>query len=116
MADTPKDQRMNIARTIVATALLLICASSHAARPTSIVFETLAETEDGTLYARFSVKCNDGRSVPLTAWDGRRKWCVGDNDSGGCEKRQISAAKSACITSAAAARPEQERQTFAYSR
>ena len=106
---------MHILRTIAATALLLVCASSHAARPTSIVFETLAETEHGTPYARFSVKCNDGRSVPLTAWDGRRKWCVGVSDSGGCEKRQISAAKTACMTSAAA-RSAQEGQTFAYSR
>ncbi len=107
---------MNIARTLAATALLLICASSHAARPTSIVFETLAETKEGTPYARFSVKCDDGRSVPLTAWDGRRKWCLGDSGSGGCEKRQISAAKTACMTSATSAHPTQEERTFAYSR
>lgn len=91
---------MHTAQRIVATAvLLLLCASSHAARPTSIVFKTNAETADGRPYARFTVRCNDGRTVPLTAWDGRRKWCVGNPDQPeavSCDRKQISAAKTAC--------------------
>jgi len=92
---------MTTAQTVTAAfTLLLLSAGSHAARPTSIVFNTHAETEDGRPYARFTVKCNDGRSVPLTAWDGRRKWCIGDvRDIGtlSCDKKQISAAKTACM-------------------
>ena len=68
--------------------------------PTSIVFNINAETEDGRTYAQFTVTCNDGRSVPLTAWDGRRKWCVGEIAEVGtlsCDKKQISAAKTACM-------------------
>jgi hypothetical protein len=83
-----------------ATLLLLLSAGSHAARPTSIVFNTNAETEDGKPYAQFTVKCNDGRTVPLTAWEGRRKWCVGEISeisAISCDKKQISAAKTACM-------------------
>jgi hypothetical protein len=92
---------MNKAQTaIAAIALLVLSAGSQAARPTSIVFDTNAETEDGRTYARFTVRCNDGRSVPLTAWDGRRKWClgeVGETTSLSCNKKQISAARTACM-------------------
>ncbi len=92
---------MNKAQTVIAAiALLALSAGSQAARPTSIVFNTHAETEDGRPYARFTVRCNDGRSVPLTAWDGRRKWClgeVGETTSLSCNKKQISAAKTACM-------------------
>ena len=88
---------MNTVQKIAAVTLLLASAGSHAAKPTSIVFETHAETADGIPYAQFTVRCNDGRSVPLTAWDGLRKWCVGENAAGGCQKKQISAAKAACM-------------------
>ena len=92
---------MTTAQTIATAAvLLLLSAGSQAARPTSIVFNTNAETEDGRLYAQFTVSCNDGRTVPLTAWDGRRKWCVGEIgeiSTLSCDKKQISAAKTACM-------------------
>jgi hypothetical protein len=89
---------MNAAQRIAAIALLLVAAGSQAARPTSIVFETHAETDDGKPYSRYTVKCNDGRTVPLTAWEGQRKWCVSTNKgASSCEKQQISAAKMACL-------------------
>jgi hypothetical protein len=88
---------MNAAQRIAAIALLLVASGSHAARPTSIVFQTHAETADGTPYSQYTVKCNDGRTVPLTAWEGQRKWCVGKNGGNSCEKQQISAAKMACM-------------------
>lgn len=92
---------MNKAQTVTAAiALLVLSAGSQAARPTSIVFNTNAETVDGRPYARFTVRCNDGRRVPLTAWDGRRKWCLGEVDETtalSCNKKQISAAQTACM-------------------
>ena len=92
---------MNKVQTVTAAAaLLMLSAGSQAARPTSIVFNINAETKDGQTYAQFTVTCNDGRSVPLTAWDGRRKWCVGEIAEVGtlsCDKKQISAAKTACM-------------------
>jgi hypothetical protein len=42
------------------------------------------------------VKCSNGKKVEVTAWDNRRKWCVGDHTSKNCEKKQINAAKAAC--------------------
>jgi hypothetical protein len=87
---------MNKTQTMGAIALLLLSASTQAARPTSIVFETLAKTEDGVPYAQFTVRCNDGKTVPLTAWDNRRRWCIGETANGSCQNKQISAAKAAC--------------------
>lgn len=87
-------------KVVTAMALMLFAATGRAAQPTSIVFDTYAETDDGRPYARFTVRCNDGRKVPLTAWEGHRKWCVGEVgklDTLSCEKKQISAAKSACL-------------------
>ncbi len=88
---------------LAAAALLLIATTSHAARPTSIVFKTYAETADGTPYAEFLVTCDDGRSVPITAWDNRRRWCIGGPGSGNCDKKQFSAAKQACVVKKTAA-------------
>ena len=95
---------MNIAHKLAAAALLLLAASSQAARPTSIVFETLAETSDGVPYAQFTVSCNDGTTVPLTAWDRQRKWCIGEKENGSCQKKQIGAAKAACTQAPIASR------------
>ena len=86
----------NIAKLALGTALLSLSAASFAAKPTSIVFEKSGETTEGTEFASYSVKCSNGKRVELTAWENRRKWCVGDAASQECEKKQIKAAKSAC--------------------
>jgi hypothetical protein len=87
---------MKLLKMAAATALIVFSASSLAAKPTSIVFNANGTTSDGTPYAKYSVKCSNGKKVDLTAWDNRRKWCVGDASSNTCEKKQINAAKSAC--------------------
>jgi len=87
---------MKFAHWGAAVALALASAASLAARPTSIVFESNAETADGRLYGQYTVNCNDGRSVTLTAWEGNSRWCVGEDGSRECQKKQIRAAKSAC--------------------
>jgi hypothetical protein len=87
---------MKLLKMAAATALIVFSASSLAAKPTSIVFNANGTTSDGTPYAKYSVKCSNGKKVDLTAWDNRRKWCVGDASSDTCEKKQINAAKSAC--------------------
>jgi len=86
----------NLFKVATATALVAFSAGSFAAKPTSIVFTTNAEATDGTAYATYMVKCSNGKKVELTAWDNRRKWCVGDAGSETCEKKQIKAAKAAC--------------------
>ncbi|QFU76952.1 hypothetical protein EY643_15550 [Halioglobus maricola] len=77
-------------------ALATVSAGSFAAKPTSIVFDANNETADGTPFATYYVKCSNGKKQELTAWDGRKKWCVGDATSEDCQKKQIKAAKAAC--------------------
>jgi hypothetical protein len=87
---------MNVLKIAAATALVIFSASSLAARPTSIVFDSNAANDDGQSYAKYVVKCSNGKKAELTAWDNRKKWCVGDSSSDVCEKKQINAAKDAC--------------------
>ena len=87
---------MKILVTAIAAVLMTYAAGLMAAKPTSIVFNANAESSDGNPYSSFTVKCSNGRTAQLTAWDNRRKWCVGKADSENCEKRQIKAAKAAC--------------------
>ncbi len=82
-----------------AAALVAFSAASFAAKPTSIVFESNGETADGEAFSNYVVKCSNGKKEPLTAWDNRRKWCVGDSASQECQKKQIKAAKAACKAS-----------------
>jgi len=87
---------MKLAHWSAAVVLALASAGSLAARPTSIVFESNAETADGQPYGQYTVNCNDGRSVTLTAWEGNSRWCLGEDGSRDCQKKQIRAAKTAC--------------------
>jgi len=87
---------MNVLKVTTAAALVAFSAASFAAKPTSIVFNGNAQTSDATPYATYTVKCSNGQQAELTAWDNRRKWCVGDATSEVCEKKQIQAAKTAC--------------------
>ncbi|MEZ5573419.1 MAG: hypothetical protein R3E64_15580 [Halioglobus sp.] len=87
---------MNLTKYAAMTGLIVFSAASFAAKPTSIVFNANAATNDGTSYAKYTVKCSNGKKAELTAWDNRSKWCVGDATSENCEKKQINAAKDAC--------------------
>ena len=85
-----------IAKTLAGSALLALSLNSFAAKPTSIVFDSNGTTEDGSPYANYIVKCSNGKKVPMTAWDNRKKWCLGEASSENCQKKQIKAAKKAC--------------------
>ncbi len=87
---------MKLSKLAATSALILFSAASLAAKPTSIVFDANATTTDGKAYAKYTVKCSNGKKAELTAWDNRSKWCVGDATSEHCEKKQINAAKDAC--------------------
>ena len=87
---------MKLSKLALCAALLGAASASFAAKPTSIVFEANGETADNTPFAQYSVKCSNGRKAPITAWDNRRQWCVGEESRENCEKKQIKAAKAAC--------------------
>ena len=79
-----------------AMSLMTLSLSTFAAKPTAITFESNGVTPDGVEYANYIVKCSNGENQPLTAWDNRKKWCVGYQSSENCHKKQIKAAKKAC--------------------
>lgn len=81
---------------IIAAAGLALSANAFAAKPTSITFDSDSKTADGKEYALYVVKCSNGEQQPLTAWDKRKKWCVGKDSQENCHKKQIRAAKQAC--------------------
>lgn len=81
---------------ISATLLMAFAISASAAKPTSITFQSDAKTAEGVEFASYVVKCSNGQSRPLTAWDQRKKWCVGSESVENCTKKQIKAAKKAC--------------------
>ncbi len=85
-----------IIKTVVAGSLLALSVNALAAKPTSIIFDSNGKTAEGTPYGNYQVKCSNGKKMPLTAWENRKKWCVGDAASEQCEKKQIKAAKKAC--------------------
>ncbi len=87
---------MKTVSAVVASALLAFSANSFAAKPTSIVFDSNGTTNEGTAYGNYHVKCSNGKKAPITAWDNRKKWCVGEGSSENCQKKQIKAAKKAC--------------------
>lgn len=87
---------MNFPKLAATIGLVLVPAICFAAKPTSIVFDANATTADGKPYAKYTVKCSNGKKAALTAWDNRSKWCVGEANSENCEKKQINAAKDAC--------------------
>ncbi|PLW67612.1 hypothetical protein [Pseudohalioglobus lutimaris] len=90
---------MKFIKTAAFAAMAVVSASSFAAKPTSIVFDSNNENADGTAYSTYFVNCSNGKKKELTAWNNRKKWCVGDATSETCEKKQIKAAKAACKAS-----------------
>lgn len=82
--------------TIVASTFLVFSLGASAAKPTSITFESNGTTPDGVSYSNYIVKCSNGQKQPITAWNKRKKWCVGNESMENCSKKQITAAKQAC--------------------
>jgi hypothetical protein len=83
-------------KTLTAAAIMAVSTVAFAAKPTSITFEAEKTTADGTAYSSYIVKCSNGQQLPLTAWDNRKKWCVGKDSQEDCHTKQIRAAKQAC--------------------
>lgn len=81
---------------LLVAALATASAGTFAARPTSLMFTGDGTTDAGQAYSSYAVKCSDGQRYPLTAWDNRRKWCLGESSQDECHRKQIKAAKQAC--------------------
>ena len=81
---------------ILTTAALSINAGVFAAKPTSIKYIEDVVTESDIIYMHYQVKCSDGSSANISAWDNRKKWCVGKGRQDECSEQQIKSAKKVC--------------------
>ncbi|MEP4486669.1 MAG: hypothetical protein ABJ013_13625 [Halioglobus sp.] len=72
--------------------------TAYAATPLSIQFLENQTSEDGAAYTTYQLKCSDGKKYVLTSRDNKARWCIGEQNSDGCESQQIAAAKTACAS------------------
>ena len=70
-------------------------ASGKECTPTNIQYCKKGSTWTGKKYTTYTVRCSDGTKRTISAWDDRKKWCVGESEEK-CSKSQLSAAKRAC--------------------
>jgi hypothetical protein len=66
----------------------------QAAQPTDINYCAKGKTALGVAYSTYTVRCSDGKKREITAWDNRKKWCVGTSSS--CTTDQLKTAQQAC--------------------
>jgi hypothetical protein len=68
----------------------------YLARCTNIKFQNKSSSF-GKTYYNYVVKCSNGRQANITAWDDRKKWCVGKSTKKeDCADNQMKAATMAC--------------------
>lgn len=83
--------------TIAAAATLALSATTaSAARPTGFVLLEKNTTPEGDRYSNYMVKCSNRTEGRVTAWNNRKKWCVGENSSEDCNRKQMKTARKAC--------------------
>ncbi|WP_240554821.1 hypothetical protein [Oceanicoccus sagamiensis] len=85
-----------IKKIILATAALTLSAGAFAAKPTSIKYIEDVVVENDMIYSHYQVKCSNGSTADISAWDNRKKWCVGKGGQDVCSKKQIKTAKKVC--------------------
>jgi hypothetical protein len=89
-------QSPGVTLAVCAIALLSSVDLVQAATPANIDFELYSTTDEGRKYAQYTVKCSNGQSRLISAWDNRHVWCVGDGLRENCFTRQLAAAQAAC--------------------
>ncbi|MCP4700845.1 MAG: hypothetical protein GY862_28925 [Gammaproteobacteria bacterium] len=74
---------------------MLVSAHTFAAQPTDINY--CAKGKSGSeKYSIYTVRCSDGSKREITAWNNRKKWCVGNASKRNCSGNQLTSAKKAC--------------------
>lgn len=81
--------------TAIITGLSLSC-SVIAAQPKSVKYIEDIVTDNDDIYSHYIVKCNNGVSVDVSAWDDKKLWCLAKGKKATCKKKQIKIAKKAC--------------------
>jgi len=85
-----------ISTSVLTAALLIGSSTAFAAKPTSIKYIEDVVLENDIIYAHYSVKCSNGVTADISAWNNRKKWCVGKGQQDVCNKKQIKTAKKVC--------------------
>lgn len=71
-----------------------IINNSFAAEPKNITYKSKGKSLLSGEYYEYQVHCKDGKTRTITAWDQKKKWCVGDSNK--CTNDQLKTAKMAC--------------------
>ncbi len=87
---------IGIKKLILVTAIFTVSNSVFAAKPIKIKYIEDVVVQNDLIYSHYAVKCSDGRSADISAWDNRKKWCVGKGGQDNCSKKQVTAAKTVC--------------------
>lgn len=69
---------------------------TYAAQPKSVKYVEDLKTENNEPFAHYIVKCNNGATVDVSAWDDNKLWCLAKGEKATCKKKQIKIAKKAC--------------------
>ncbi|WP_101757531.1 hypothetical protein [Oceanicoccus sp. KOV_DT_Chl] len=83
-------------KAIITAAALTVSAGAFAAKPTSIKYIEDIVVSNDLIYSHYVVKCSNGVDADISAWDNRKKWCVGKGGQDDCSKKQIKTAKAVC--------------------
>lgn len=76
-------------------AVMAASATAWAAQPKDITYKSKGNTLMGGDYYTYAVYCSDGKNRVISAWDGKKQWCLGTSKDK-CTSDQLSTAKKAC--------------------
>lgn len=85
-----------IKKLLMTSALVAVSSVALAGKPTSIKYVEDIVIENDLIYSHYVVKCSNGVTADISAWDNRKKWCVGKGGQDDCSKKQIKTAKKVC--------------------
>lgn len=80
----------------IASAIFAASSAAFAAKPVSIKYVEEVVVANDVIYAHYEVKCSNGETADISAWDNRKKWCIGKGGQDDCSKKQIKTAKKVC--------------------
>lgn len=86
----------NFLLTVLGGFALIFSLPAFSATPTDINYCSKGKTFTGSRYSIYTVRCSNGSKREITAWNKRKKWCVGNASKKNCSNDQLKAAKKAC--------------------
>lgn len=85
-----------ITKIALTSTALVTSAGAFAAKPTSIKYVEDVVTSNDAIYSHYEVQCSNGKKADISAWDNRKRWCIGKGGQDDCSKKQIKTAKKVC--------------------